>query len=307
MQTTTDACAGSNTPYLAWVFESDQYRTFSNAQACIDGCLNACGADCTSGRTNSALLPPAAPFSSFRDNTGVVPVTGNKFCITMSINTPSAAAIAGRAANVCASGQPIWSPPTCSDTPPPAAASPVADPVAPPTPPGGAGLPGMLGLPDCATSHNPDIAGKCTLDDIKQVGVNFANFLMGLAAAFFLLIFVYAGCKYIFFAYDAGSAGEAQKMLTGAAIGMLLVLGAATIVRFVENTATGGAPTAAAPSQCDARQGYSCQNVASWTRVQKEGCATVHSCPGGGNIRCCPTATPAALPAAGNTPPPPAR
>lgn len=101
------------------------------------------------------------------------------------------------------------------------------------------GIAGRLGLPPCAVSHDPSIAGRCTLDDIKTVAVNFANFLMGLAAAFFLAIFVWAGFKYIFFAYDPGVAAEARKTLTGAAIGMLLVLGAATIVRFVSSAATG--------------------------------------------------------------------
>lgn len=102
------------------------------------------------------------------------------------------------------------------------------------------GKPGRLGLPACATTHDPALAGKCTLDDIKTVAVNFANFLMGLAAAFFLAIFVWAGFKYIFFAYDSSVAADAKKTLTGAAIGMLLVLGAAMIVRFVQTTATGG-------------------------------------------------------------------
>ncbi len=102
------------------------------------------------------------------------------------------------------------------------------------------GIAGRLGLPPCAVSHDPSIAGRCTLDDIKTVAVNFANFLMGLAAAFFLAIFVWAGFKYIFFAYDSGVAADARKTLVSAAIGMLLVLGAATIVRFVSSAATGG-------------------------------------------------------------------
>lgn len=101
------------------------------------------------------------------------------------------------------------------------------------------GIAGRLGLPACAVSHDPSIAGRCTLDDIKIVAVNFANFLMGLAAAFFLAIFVWAGFKYIFFAYDSGVAADARNTLVGAAIGMLLVLGAATIVRFVSSAATG--------------------------------------------------------------------
>lgn len=152
-----------------------------------------------------------------------------------------------------------------------------------------AGLGGALRLPDCATSHDPNVAGKCTLDDIKQVAVNFANFLMGLAAAFFLLIFVYAGFRYIFFAYDSGTAGEARKMLTSSAIGMLLVLGAATIVRFVQTTATGSAPT---ENRCVAVKGdgYSCQNISRLpSGVSRTNCVPNLGCPGGSNTQCCPT------------------
>lgn len=118
-------------------------------------------------------------------------------------------------------------------------AAPAADP----------GISGRLGLPACAVSHDPSIAGRCTLNDIKTVAVNFANFLMGLAAAFFLAIFVWAGFKYIFFAYDSGVAADARKTLVSAAIGMLLVLGAATIVRFVSSAATGGSSSSASNSK----------------------------------------------------------
>ncbi len=169
---------------------------------------------------------------------------------------------------------------------------------------GGAGLAGALRLPDCATSHDPNIAGKCSLDDIKQVGVNFANFLMGLAAAFFLLIFVYAGFKYIFFAYDSGTAGEARKMLTSSAIGMLLVLGAATIVRFVQTTATGRAPV---EDRCaSTKAGYSCQDASRLSDSVKRNCTptTDRLCPGNASNRCCPTPAGTGLtPAGGATTP----
>lgn len=111
------------------------------------------------------------------------------------------------------------------------------------------GIAGRLGLPPCAVSHDPSIAGRCTLDDIKTVAVNFANFLMGLAAAFFLAIFVWAGFKYIFFAYDSGVAADARNTLVGAAIGMLLVLGAATIVRFVSSAATGSSSSSSSSNK----------------------------------------------------------
>lgn len=165
------------------------------------------------------------------------------------------------------------------------------------------GLPGRLGLPNCATTHDPATAGKCTLEDIKQVAINFANFLMGLAAAFFLAIFVWAGFKYIFFAYDPGVAGEARKTLTNAAIGMLLILGAATIVRFTQTVATGRTPK---EDRCVAQRGssYSCQNTARMSVTQRRNCVD-NLCDGGTNIKCCPIATGASDGASPASPTPP--
>jgi len=184
-----------------------------------------------------------------------------------------------------------------------------AAPAAAGTAPSG-GLPGRLGLPDCATTHDPATAGKCTLDDIKTVAVNFANFLMGLAAAFFLAIFVWAGFRYIFFAYDSGVAGEARKTLTNAAIGMLLVLGAATIVRFTQTVATGRVPT---EDRCVAQKtsAYSCQNTTGMSADRRRNCVD-SLCPGAAAIKCCPVPPPAAgaqpaatTPGAPTTPPAP--
>lgn len=172
------------------------------------------------------------------------------------------------------------------------------------------GLAGRLGLPDCATTHDPLTAGKCTLDDIKTVAVNFANFLMGLAAAFFLAIFVWAGFRYIFFAYDSGVAGEARKTLTNAAIGMLLVLGAATIVRFTQTAVTGRVPT---EDRCVAQKtaAYSCQNTTGMPTDRRRNCVDL-LCPGAAAIKCCPVPPPAAgtapaatTPGAPATPPAP--
>ncbi|GEM_PF-3123419 len=239
-----NSCTGSPTPSLKWVFGNDHNYLFADAtmctrESCRAKCREACGNAFTVQLGRSTIFATTAAYIS---NQAVV--AGNSFCIEIApSNVPTRSP-------ACTEGAQVWTPPTCGE--PASVVSEAAASTTPATPPGEPGLPGPLHLPDCATSHNAAVAGKCTLDDIKQVGVNFANFLMGLAAAFFLLIFVYAGFKYIFFAYDSGAAGEAQKMLTGSAIGMLLVLGAATIVRFIESTATGGAPPTAASNPAPA-------------------------------------------------------
>ena len=70
---------------------------------------------------------------------------------------------------------------------------------------------GGLVLPACVSD------GKCTLDDIIQTGVNFANFLFGISGAVFLAIFVYAGILYLTSGGSAERAGKGKKMQIGRA------------------------------------------------------------------------------------------
>lgn len=155
-----------------------------------------------------------------------------------------------------------------------------------PTTPAHVGRSGKIPLPLCALSSDPLVAGNCTLDDLINVGVGFANFLMGLAAALFLAIFVYGGFRYIFFAYDSGAASQAKDMLKNSAIGMLIILGATVLIRFVHQTVTG--------DQCVARKGpsYSCQDTQGMSQSQRSSCVT-GLCHGGEVELCCLTsATP---------------
>jgi len=92
-----------------------------------------------------------------------------------------------------------------------------------------------LQLPDCTRT------GDCGLDDLVQMGVNFANFLFGISGAIFLAIFVYAGFKYIFFASNASEAASSKGMLVNATIGIILMFGASALVTTVYNSfRTGG-------------------------------------------------------------------
>ncbi len=86
-----------------------------------------------------------------------------------------------------------------------------------------------LQLPACTKT------GNCSLDDIVQTGVNFANFLFGISGAILLATFVYAGVLYL----TAGSGenvGKAKDMLKNALIGMILVFGAGLLVSTVYDT-----------------------------------------------------------------------
>jgi hypothetical protein len=72
--------------------------------------------------------------------------------------------------------------------------------------------------------------GNCSLDDIVRTGVGFANFLMGLSGALFLAIFIYGGALYLLSFGNKEYVTKGMKAIKGAAIGMIIVLSAWTIV-----------------------------------------------------------------------------
>lgn len=175
------------------------------------------------------------------------------------------------------------------------------------TPQYNAGRSGGITLPACARSNDPSVAGNCTLDDLIAVAASFANFLMGLAAAVFLILIVWSGARFVLFAADSGTAGEAKSTLVNATIGMVIVFAASIIVRFVMTATTGsatgrGGSSGITETTCVERQGqgFSCQNTASFSTERKRGCVD-NLCPGAAEIKCCPnTANPTAgTPAAG--------
>lgn len=98
---------------------------------------------------------------------------------------------------------------------------------------GGAAAPAASGasfrfeLPACTEN------GQCTLTDIINTGVRFANFLLAISGVVFLGTFLYAGAKLLLFAYDAKQVTEAQKMVTGAFVGIVIIMVAGVAVRFV--------------------------------------------------------------------------
>ncbi len=81
--------------------------------------------------------------------------------------------------------------------------------------------------------------GNCSLDDIVYTGASFAEQLTVLSGALFLVAFIYGGFMYLI------SAGNKDRVTTGknamktASIGMIIVLGAYTIVSYVVTSLTG--------------------------------------------------------------------
>lgn len=95
-------------------------------------------------------------------------------------------------------------------------------------------IPGLhLVLQPCITT------GNCTLDDLVTQGASVANFFTALSAALFFFTFVYGGARYLLSFGRADWVSAGTKAMTGAAIGMAIVMGAWVIVNYVADSLQG--------------------------------------------------------------------
>jgi hypothetical protein len=113
-----------------------------------------------------------------------------------------------------------------------------------------------LKLVGCAA---PGGTGDCTINDIVQQAIYFAEFIMGLAGSLFLVIFIYGGALYLASFGTAKYAQKGKDAMVKSTIGIVLVLGAWTIVSYVATsigyTGGGGAGGGAAAGTQSAVQG----------------------------------------------------
>ena len=123
----------------------------------------------------------------------------------------------------CPTGQVCCPVPANKSTEPASSVTPAAP--AAETPSGYANF--SLQLPSCTAS------GNCGLDDIVKTGVSFANLLMTLAGAMFFGTFIYGGAMYLLSFGRSEWVSKGTKAMTGAMIGMGIVLAAWTIVRYI--------------------------------------------------------------------------
>lgn len=72
-----------------------------------------------------------------------------------------------------------------------------------------------------------------TLDDLVQAGVNVANFIFGITGSLMLLFFVYAGHQFRTSMGNPEKINEAKATLTSAFIGVIIILAASILVRFI--------------------------------------------------------------------------
>ena len=125
-----------------------------------------------------------------------------------------------------------------------------------------------LRLPSCIST------GNCQLSDILATGVNFANFLFGLAGAVFFVLIVYAGFQYVFFASDAKTAQSAKGMLTNAVIGLVAMMAASLMIRFFTTSVKGDtcSETKGADYACVETAGLDPSEQAAIRKATERGC-----------------------------------
>ena len=120
-------------------------------------------------------------------------------------------------------------PNTQTVTPSPVAAPATTSPQTPPQTGANTGV-FTLQLPACVST------GRCTVDDVVRTGVAFANLLMSLSGVLFFATFVYGGGMYLLSFGRSDWVTKGTKAMTGAMIGMGIVLSAWTIVNYIATT-----------------------------------------------------------------------
>ena len=106
--------------------------------------------------------------------------------------------------------------------------------------------------------------GSCSLEQIMMVIAAFANFLLTVSGSFLLLAFVVGGTFYLTAAGSAERAKKGMKMITDASIGIVIIVLAGTIIRFVYRS------LAPSTDDCSTRHpGFVCQFVPGATEQER--------------------------------------
>ncbi|PIT93915.1 hypothetical protein COU00_01790 [Candidatus Falkowbacteria bacterium CG10_big_fil_rev_8_21_14_0_10_43_11] len=81
--------------------------------------------------------------------------------------------------------------------------------------------------------------GTCTLNDFVQLGVNVANWILGVVGSLALLFFIYGGLTMIISSGKSESVQKAKTILTNAIIGLIIVFTSWVIINFAVTILTG--------------------------------------------------------------------
>ncbi|MDA3839621.1 MAG: hypothetical protein PF572_00895 [Patescibacteria group bacterium] len=88
----------------------------------------------------------------------------------------------------------------------------------------------LLDRIDCIES------GKCSLNDIVQVGVNATQILLGLSGSVALLFFIYGGVTFLISGGSSEKVSKGKQILINSVIGLLIVFTSFMIIQFTMDT-----------------------------------------------------------------------
>ncbi len=81
------------------------------------------------------------------------------------------------------------------------------------------------------TPDNP--ADDCELNDFVEVGIIFAQFLLGLTGSLALVAFIYGGVVLLVSGGSSEKVAQAKSIFIGAVIGLVVVFASWTIIGFI--------------------------------------------------------------------------
>lgn len=88
---------------------------------------------------------------------------------------------------------------------------------------------------NCGSKGQP----ACSLNTFVKLGVNVANFILGIVGALTLLMFVYGGLTWILSAGSSSAVQKGKDIIIGSVVGLLIVFCSYMIVNFVVNNVLG--------------------------------------------------------------------
>lgn len=77
--------------------------------------------------------------------------------------------------------------------------------------------------------------GECSLNTFMKVGIQVAEIILGLVGALSLIMFVYGGVVWLISGGSAEQVSKGKEIILGSVIGLLIVFGSYTIIKFVVN------------------------------------------------------------------------
>jgi hypothetical protein len=100
-------------------------------------------------------------------------------------------------------------------------------------------LPSQTGSGNSTSCGSPNGCGNYSLNDMLALGVNVANWILGVVGALALLFFVYGGFVFILSGGSEEKVREGKTVLMNAIIGLVIVFASYLIVQFVAQNLLG--------------------------------------------------------------------